>query len=181
LEQISSDSSVSENLREQLFQITQGLLDVIYQIRITCNELRPPMLKEEGIVTSLEALFEMTQLRTDYSIEFVSSGFRHTLDDDLLIGLYRIVQELLANAAKHSNAALVKIILTSYSDHFLLNYEDNGVGMDFTGRQNYYDSMGIHGMKERVRSMEGKIEFFSSRGNGLSIFITVPSQLIEPQ
>ncbi|MFS0840316.1 PAS domain S-box protein [Paenibacillus sp. 1P03SA] len=175
LDEISSDDEVPPDLREKLAQITQGLLDVIYQIRITCNELRPPMLKEEGLVASLEALFEFTQLRTDYSIAFDYTDFHGSLhDDDLLIGLYRIVQELLANATKHSNAAKVQFKLSAHSDRIHLSYEDNGIGMDVSGMVESFNSMGVYGIKERVRSMDGDVEFYSSPNNGLAVFINVP-------
>ncbi|MFE6796695.1 PAS domain-containing sensor histidine kinase [Paenibacillus chitinolyticus] len=175
LDEISSDDEVPPVLREKLAQITQGLLDVIYQIRITCNELRPPMLKEEGLVASLEALFEFTQLRSDYSIAFDYTDFHGSLhDDDLLIGLYRIVQELLANATKHSNAAKVQFKLSAHSDRIHLSYEDNGIGMDVSGMVESFNSMGVYGIKERVRSMDGDVEFYSSPNNGLAVFINVP-------
>lgn len=102
LDFLLGERSINGELREQLEQISEGLLDVIYQLRIICNELRPPALINEGLISSLETLFEFTQLRTNYQIYFESEGFTHKLDDEVLIGLYRIVQELLANAAKHS-------------------------------------------------------------------------------
>ncbi|TFE25810.1 PAS domain S-box protein [Cohnella luojiensis] len=175
LDQLISNQSLPAKLQEQLEQITQGLLDVVYQIRITCNELRPPMLKEEGIVSSLEALFEFTQLRSNYSIEFSAFDIPLTLTDDQITGLYRIVQELLANASKHSNATRVHIFLTSGPDWIQLNYEDNGIGMDISKVENTFVSMGVYGMKERVRSMNGTIEFRSSPDKGLAICICIPA------
>jgi PAS domain S-box-containing protein len=175
LDQLSTDLSVSPDLREQLQQISQGLLDVVYQIRITCNELRPPMLKEEGLVSSLEALFEFTQLRTNYCIEFDATHFHHILSDDLLLGLYRIVQELLANATKHSKATRVQFTLLSCPERIQLIYMDNGIGMDVSAIEDSFNSMGVYGMKERVRSMDGKLEADSSPNNGLSIFVSVPA------
>ncbi|PYI56562.1 PAS domain-containing sensor histidine kinase [Paenibacillus flagellatus] len=177
LDQLSTDPSVPPDVREQLQPITQGLLDVIYQIRITCNELRPPLLIEEGLVTSLEALFEFMQMRTDYAIEFEASGFRHTLSDELLTGLYRIVQELLANATKHSKATRVAITLHSHPDRIQLTYEDNGVGANLDEADHSFRSMGVFGMKERVRSMDGTMEWHSSPNEGLSIYISVPAAL----
>ncbi|MBP1154509.1 PAS domain S-box-containing protein [Paenibacillus sp. PvP091] len=175
LDLLSTDQSVPQELREQLQQMAQGLLDVIYQIRITCNELRPPFLKEEGLVSSLEALFEFTQLRTNYCIEFDAAAFHHTLNDHLLIGIYRIVQELLANATKHSNASKIQVTLSSFPDRVELNYEDDGIGMDLTEMEDSFNSMGVYGMKERVRSMDGKIELHSSPNEGLAIFISIPA------
>ncbi|WP_419879138.1 PAS domain-containing sensor histidine kinase [Brevibacillus centrosporus] len=177
LEQLTTDKTVPPTIRAELDQIAQGLLDVIYQIRITCNELRPPMLIEDGLVYSLEALFELTQIRANYSIQFDTTNFLHCLNDELLIGLYRIVQELLANATKHSNATSVGITLFSHPDRILLIYEDNGIGMQISEIENSFKSMGVYGMKERVRSLDGEIEFHSSANIGLGIFISIPSLL----
>ncbi|MHA2853900.1 sensor histidine kinase [Paenibacillus lautus] len=176
LNQITSDLDLPEHLRPQLEEIEQGLLDVIYQIRITCNELRPPLLKEEGLERSLEALFEFTQLRTNYSIQFDCSSFVDDISDDHLIGLYRIVQELLANATKHSNATEVKLRLSTQSDEVNLSYEDNGVGIDPSQKPDQFNSMGIGGMKERVRSMNGKIQFDSSESGGLAVYISITAK-----
>jgi two-component system sensor histidine kinase ComP len=177
LDQLTTDCAIAPVIQEQLQQITQGLLDVIYQIRITCNELRPPMLKEQGLVSSLEALFEFTQLRTNYSIQFEAADFRHQLSDDLLIGLYRIVQELLANATKHSSATQVHIHLASQPDNIELTYKDNGIGMDVSEANDLFKSMGVYGMKERVRSMDGDMQFHSRPNKGLSVSISIPVPL----
>lgn len=174
LDLILTDEAIPSGIREQLEQVSQGLLDVIYQIRITCNELRPPMLKEEGLTSSLEMLFDFTQLRTNYSIQFDATQFENIIHDDMLIGLYRIVQELLANATKHSHATEVRIRLSSQPNLIELEYKDNGVGMDLMGMEVSFKSMGIYGMKERVRSMDGTIEFLSSQNNGLLITIAIP-------
>jgi signal transduction histidine kinase len=166
--------SINGELREQLEQIAEGLLDVVYQLRIICNELRPPVIINEGLTSSLESLFEFTQLRTNYQIYFESEAFIHKLDDEVLIGLYRIVQELLANAAKHSFATEVHIILASEGKLIYLNYKDNGIGMNLPGEDSL-KSMGIYGMKERVRSMDGTIVFRSSEKKGLAVNISIPA------
>ncbi|OME92962.1 histidine kinase [Paenibacillus lautus] len=176
LNQITSDHELPEQLRPQLEEIEQGLLDVIYQIRITCNELRPPLLKEEGLERSLEALFEFTQLRTNYSIQFDCSNFDDDISDDHLIGLYRIVQELLANATKHSNATEVKLRLSTHCDEVNLSYEDNGIGIDLNQKPDQFNHMGIGGMKERVRSMNGKIQFDSSKSGGTAVYISITAK-----
>jgi PAS domain S-box-containing protein len=178
LDLLMTDESVTGDVRKRLEQIAQGLLDVIYQIRITCNELRPPLLKEEGLTSSLEALFDFAQLRTNYSIQFNSERYcDRGISDDLLIGLYRIVQELLANATKHSHATELRIALSSTPDTIRLEYEDNGVGMDLKTMKDSFNSMGIYGMKERVRSMNGIIEISSAKNNGLAVSICLPLQV----
>ncbi|GIP55612.1 PAS domain-containing sensor histidine kinase [Paenibacillus vini] len=176
LNQLTLDTGLPVQYRRQLAEIEQGLLDVIYQIRITCNELRPPLLKEEGLERSLETLFEFAQLRTNYAIHFDYSDLGYAIHDDIIIGLYRIVQEMLANATKHSNASRVTIKMYSGNDEIYLEYEDNGVGMDVGTTINTFNSMGIYGMKERVRGMDGQIEFLSTPEEGLSIRISIPAR-----
>jgi PAS domain S-box-containing protein len=175
LDQLASGDNVPPELAAHLQQVAQGMLDVIYHIRITCNELRPPMLMQEGLVSSLEALFEFTQLRSNYAVMFHAKQFNHHLSADILIGLYRIVQELLANATKHSNATQVQITLSSQPDHVTLNYSDNGIGMNIDAMENTFGSMGVYGIKERVRSMDGKVEFHSVLNQGLSLYIAIPA------
>lgn len=176
LDLLLHDQSINAKVREQLRPISEGLLDVIYQLRITCNELRPPMLIKDGLPSSLEALFNFTQLRSDYCIHFDAEHFNHKLSDDILIGLYRIVQELLANASKHSLATEVRISLSSTKEQIVLEYADNGIGIDFMRNEISLENMGIYGMKERVRSMEGMIELRSSVNKGLAVFISIPVQ-----
>jgi len=174
---LAGDGSLPPGIREQLETISQGLLDVVHQIRLTCNELRPPLLMEEGLVSALESLFDATQLRTNYRIAFEASRFDLALDDERILGLYRIVQELLANAAKHSSASEVRISLGSRDRRVRLEYEDNGIGMDPLGLDDSSPGgMGIYGMKERVRSMNGKIRFHASPGGGLAVAISVPAR-----
>ncbi|MBD0384324.1 hypothetical protein [Paenibacillus sedimenti] len=93
-------------------QVKEGLLDVVGQIRETCNELLPPFLKEIGIVEVFENLFMQVRLRTNYVLNFDKSGFQAVLDDDQLLALYRIVQELLRNATRRSHASRVDMKLS---------------------------------------------------------------------
>ncbi|WP_123040295.1 PAS domain S-box protein [Cohnella candidum] len=174
LDQLMANPAVSDELRVDMERIAQGLLDVIYQIRITCIDLRPPMLKEEGLVASLESLFEFTQMRTDYAIRFQTNEFRAELNEEQSIGLYRIVQELLANATKHSNAAKVSFSLSQPANWVQLVYEDDGIGMDMKKVEDTFVSMGMYGMRERVHSLNGKIVFRSKPNEGLTIYIRIP-------
>lgn len=166
----------------QLTEITEGMLDVVYQIRLMCTELSPPFLQEFGLVASLEALFESVQKQADYEILFDSSHFDAGLDEEQTFGLYRIVQELLANASKHSKADTVFIAISN--DHHMLemNYADNGSGFAVDkawGRKH----MGIYGIRQRIRSLKGEVCFQSDSAGGLKVWIKLPLNpvSIEPQ
>lgn len=162
--------------KQELAFINEGLLDVIHEIRETCNELMPPFLKETGIVGSLENLFKKVQLRTNLVINFVAErNFTYSISDETTLTLFRVVQELMNNAEKHSNASRVSIYLASEYGHIILEYKDNGEGLEEDKISSFNGRLGIYGIRERVRSVNGNIEFGNSKdGSGLQIVIEIP-------
>ncbi|OMD38441.1 ATP-binding protein [Paenibacillus odorifer] len=173
LETLISDHDISTEILPELLQIKEGLLDVIYQIRETCNELRPPLLREAGIVKALEILFEYAQLQSNYTITFTSSSIGE-LGDELVITIYRIVQELLRNAAKHAKANQIELELDQ-KEYLYFRYKDDGVGMNIVDIKESFQHMGLSGIKERVASLEGKCTFNSEKGKGLEVIIYLPT------
>ncbi|WP_284638088.1 sensor histidine kinase [Paenibacillus silviterrae] len=174
LESIRSFGNFDAPLENELKQIEEGLLDAIHQIRITCNELRPPFLLKMGLVESLKSLFEHKRLFCNYEIEFIVHNFNAVLNEEQILGLYRIVQELLNNASKHSKAEQVKIKLLNQKDHIYFSYSDDGVGVDLSAFTGSFQNMGIAGLEKRVISMEGKVEFHSAPQQGFHVDITIP-------
>lgn len=175
LEEVMLDHKMPEDLYRELETVREGLLDVIHQIRETCNEMRPPLLKEMGIVEALGQLFEQAQIRSNYVINFKVSDHMAELNDEQTLALFRIVQELLRNANKHAKATVVEIGLEQ-RDAFRLKYKDNGIGMELGELNDSYQHMGLSGIKERVRSLEGEITFQSVVGKGLEVNIKLPSE-----
>lgn len=175
LESAMLDHEMGPELYQKLDNIKEGLLDVIHQIRETCNELRPPLLQEMGIIEALRGLFEQAQIRSDFVVDFHPGTFTADINDDQLLTLYRIVQELLRNASKHARASTIMIALGQERNHdILLTYKDNGIGLKLEELQDSYHHMGLSGIKERVNSLEGEITFQSAPGQGLEVRIVLP-------
>lgn len=156
-------------------QIEEGLLDTIHQIRITCNELRPPFLLKMGLVESLRSLFSYARMFSNYEIDFSAMELKNPLNEDQILGMYRIVQELLNNATKHAKATKVTMNLTSKRDYIHFSYADNGVGMDLTSFGGSFKHMGLAGIENRVLSLEGKVEVHSAPHEGFYLDITIPT------
>lgn len=176
LSDILEKYNVESKVKEELSIVSDGLLDVIHEIRETCNELMPPFLKEIGIIGALKNLFKKVQLRTNLVVDFVADrNFTVSLQDEMTLTLYRIAQELMNNAEKHSNASRVSFFLTYEFDLIILKYKDNGEGLKEKKVSTYSESLGIYGIKERVKSVDGEIEFFNSKDDsGLVIIIKIP-------
>ena len=101
----------STRIKNEL-KIHFGMHDVIQQIRDTCNELRPSLLSDAGLIGALRELLAQTQLRVQFQIQFDHESIQeHHYDFDKILSLYRIIQELLTNADKHSEATIVSIFM----------------------------------------------------------------------
>jgi len=174
LETAIVDYEMSGLLKAELDRIKEGLLDVIHQIRETCNELRPPLLMEMGLEQSLEQLFAEAQMRADYIVDFQANNIGGVLDDEQTLAIYRITQELLRNADKHADASNVEISMFADEEAFYYRYRDDGVGMNEADAADSFSHMGLAGMKERVRSFEGTFEWHSRPGAGMETEIMIP-------
>lgn len=160
---------------DKLVMIRKGMKDIIDKIRETCHELRPPFLREMGIVKALSHLFEVFQADNSIIVQFENRLFYEQIDEEYEIVLYRIVQELLANASKHSKASVISFELSAITGTIFLVYKDNGVGLQVEKTKELQHHTGISGIKERVYSLEGKIELYSSaETNGLEVLIEIP-------
>jgi len=178
VEELLEEEQLSPTTQQTLGEVKEGLLDVVQQIRDTCTFLRPPFLKETGIVEALQHLMDYYRLHTNFFITFEGSQFNKTLDHEHSLAIYRIVQELLNNALKHSKAQLVQFDLKNEGDLVVLNYKDDGVGLPPQELNNHSQSMGLAGIRQRVRSLQGDVEFFSSNAGGfeLAMFLQIKNQ-----
>ncbi|MCI3921210.1 PAS domain S-box protein [Paenibacillus sp. TRM 82003] len=174
LESFRSLRSLESDIQRELLQIEEGLLDAIHQIRITCNELRPPFLLKMGLVESLKSLFEYTRMFANYEIEFLADGIQFNLNEEQILGMYRIVQELLNNANKHSQANRVIMSLIEQDGCVVFTYSDDGVGMNLFGLEGSFQHMGLAGIEKRIMSIEGKVDFQSAPREGFHVRIEFP-------
>jgi signal transduction histidine kinase len=177
LELLRSQNPFADKVHDELKQIEEGILDAIHQIRITCNELRPPFLLKMGLVESVKSLLSYVRMFANYEIAFAADGFDAELNEEQLLGIYRIVQELLNNASKHSEAKLVKMELRHGGNEIQFVYTDDGVGMDMSSSEGSFQHMGISGMHNRVLSLGGTMKLTSSPGQGLRVTVAIPKNL----
>lgn len=160
---------------EQLIKIKNGMSDVINQIRYTCNELRPNLLFELGLVQSLNSLCAQMQLKANFTLNYEFSSILDDVEDyNIKTCIYRVLQELLNNADKHAEASQVYIYMWEDIDNIYLDYWDNGLGFNVSNMHSNPHQMGLAGLKERIMSINGQIEITSEAGNGLKVYITLP-------
>ena len=160
-------------IKVELFDLKERMLDNIHLIRETCNELRPPFLSELGIIESIQLLFDQTKLRSNFMLNFELDPSIQIINKEYELPLYRVVQELLNNAMKHSEASVVNISLTQPNQNLVLIYQDNGIGMDMTKLKDSFKTIGLSGIKERIKSISGTMEINSTPDNGMKVLIEI--------
>ncbi|MCY7872717.1 histidine kinase [Bacillus spizizenii] len=167
------DNPCREEVQDKLVQMNEQMSDVISMTRETCHELRPQLLYDLGLVKALSKLVAQQQERVPFHIRLNTGRFTASLDLDSQLNLYRIIQEFLSNAVKHSQASDVLIMLISIQNKIVLHYEDDGVGFDQEKNNEHSMSMGLSGIKERVRALDGRLRIETSEGKGFKADIEI--------
>ena len=151
--------------------------DHVYQVaKNMMHRLRPSVLDEFGLVKALQNMIdEWNDNQDDIFCDFTFLDVPTDLSESLKINIYRIIQESLTNALKHSNASKVAVIIKKdrldNTGRINLKIEDNGIGIE---QDKIIPGFGLLGIRERVEMNGGIFEFESSAGNGVKINIFIP-------
>jgi two-component system, NarL family, sensor histidine kinase ComP len=157
---------IESKVKAKLINIEQGLLDIIHDIRTTCNELRPPLLRELGLKKSLENLFEHIQVTSTYQIIFTSEEIDpNQLSEEQTIAIYRMVQELLRHADAYSPSR-VGFHLYSQTNVLRLVYSCDEECL--TEHENFLTII------QRAESLGGRADFGPKKGNNFLVALEIP-------
>lgn len=142
------------------------------ETRRLISEVRPPVIDEIGLETAISHLVHEQRRRAKPKIEFHSNVQFHRLPSILENSLYRIVQEALTNAVKHSRAKTVTVTLAQHGPELTLEVRDSGVGFDpQTVEKGHY---GLEGIRQRVRLLGGRLTLQTAPGAGTLVQAVVP-------
>lgn len=157
------------------FDDLRGLLqDATTSIRDVCADLRPALLDYAGLVPALESHIRQFSRRTGVLVKLTHRGLAQRLPAETEALLFRIVQEALANCAKHAQAQTVTVALRKGSRHTTLVIEDDGVGFDPAGVGNGgRPGLGLLTMRERAEFAGGEMRIESAPGRGTKIRVSL--------
>jgi PAS domain S-box-containing protein len=144
---------------------------LIGTIRRLASELRPVMLDELGLNTSLEWLCGKFEEANGIPCVFESFFDDHGLGIQVKTALFRICQEALSNVKRHSAATHVNVSIRLNGDLIQLVITDNGKGFDINQKTG---TVGLVGMQERSLSVNGTLVIESEPGKGTIICTIIP-------
>jgi NarL family two-component system sensor histidine kinase LiaS len=132
----------------------------------------PLALKEKGLATSLREYAFEWENRTDIPVSVKIDG-EHRLKLEVEQALYRIVQESLANIARHSQAKRATLSVHYNESHIEVEIADNGCGF---APGNSSNGIGLRLIHERAESIGGKVTIESEPGKGTRVLIDIPAE-----
>lgn len=166
----NEDPEDQENLHKRI-QKAIDLTDMaLGDLRSLAYSLRPPVLDMLGLNLTLKQLVMDFSAQTGLMIHYNGTELP-ALSDELAISLYRFVQEALSNIAKHAHAHKVWIKLNLEGAQITLDIKDDGVGFD---TQVATKGIGLPGMNERVRLLNGTMSIKSKLGKFTQLHFQVP-------
>jgi len=159
--------ALTEN-KEQLL----NNLDIIYSRTRDISKENCAIITNENYVLGLkEMILEFNTSNTSIILNDLETVSWNTLDRSKKTTVYRVLQELLVNMKKHSNANLAVINFKETDKNIIINYSDNGNGADLT--QLSFKN-GLHNVENRIQSIKGNVEIDSHPGKGFKVLLKIP-------
>ncbi len=161
---------------ETLDELKEKSKEGLRELRRVISDLRPPVLEVLGLRRSLETWAARFGKENDIDVE-VNLHEEPELDELEEITIFRLVQEALANVAKHADATAASISMLRNNGNLSLVIEDDGRGFDMASvraRQQRGEVLGLSNMAERVEMLMGDFSVMSQPGKGTRIEIVLP-------
>jgi PAS domain S-box-containing protein len=161
-----------QNLRS-LTAITSLLQEAISETRNISFDLVPTVLKDFGLTTSIR---DLVRRFGHYKIRIVCkvSGVDCRLNETLEIGVYRVVQELLNNVMKHSNASKATLTISFRARSLRISLTDNGQGFNVEKAFSNAKGLGLPNIRSRIQLMGGTLNISSHSAKGTRVTISIP-------
>jgi PAS domain S-box-containing protein len=152
--------------------------DSVAATRRIAADLRPLLLDDLGLVPAIEWLVQNFTRRHAVPCELdLDEGFE--LGEPYATAVFRIVQESLVNVAKHAAATQVRVSLVQRGGETMLTVQDNGRGFSTDGPRKPA-SLGLAGIRERVKLVKGRCVVSSTPGQGTTVEVHIPLAKHDP-
>ena len=172
------ETEIRGQLTHKIGTATELLNELIRSVQKIASELRPGVLDRLGLEAAIESEAQAFEGRTGIKCECSLPTETMDLPAEFATGVFRIVQEILTNVARHSQATEVMICLSYRAGNLVLEAEDNGVGIKESDLAND-KSLGLLGMRERATLLGGTIQFRGMQREGTLVTLQLPLPKME--
>jgi signal transduction histidine kinase len=168
-----SMSNPSAKILNRIRELREQIVDITTDIRALAHELHSPKLEHLGLVAAMEGFCNEFGEQQKVEIAFRSHDLPSPLPQNTSLCLFRVLQEALHNAAKHSGARHFEVQLWATSGEVHLTVSDSGLGFDLEAVRKRR-GLGLISMQERLHLVRGRISIRSEPKNGTVVSVCVP-------
>jgi PAS domain S-box-containing protein len=170
----SVPTAMTEQARQTLQSLAQRLATISDDVRRMAYQFHSSILDDLGLPAALAHMAGEWSASTGIKTVIVQQEIGDPLPRAIASCLYRIAQECLANVMRHAKASRVELELTCDGQEIILSIHDSGVGFDLEEVQAHHLGLGLVNMRERVRSVQGRLDIQSDPGRGTHITVQIP-------
>lgn len=153
---------------------TAKLIDeTCVEVRRISHNLSTGMVSKMGLIAALRQLVATISSTGKFKIELNHDGDDLDVGGDTEVHLYRIIQEIISNAIKHSGADHISIQVTKHEKELNVIVEDDGKGFDLKQVKKDQKGIGLLNLESRVKHLGGELVIDSKKGRGTAIIIDI--------
>ncbi|MGE3977679.1 MAG: PAS domain S-box protein [Nitrospira sp.] len=171
---LSDPSALTTQVKETIQSLNRRLVRISDDVRRMAYQFHPSILDDLGLTAALKQMADEWSEKTGIKTVIVQEETTDPLPREIASCLYRVAQESLTNIMKHARAARVELELTCGDQEITLSIYDTGVGFDLTDIRARHPGLGLVNMRERVRSVQGRLDIQSQLGRGTHIIVHIP-------
>lgn len=159
--------------RQKNLEICQVATETLEQVRMLSRQLRPSLMDDLGLAAALERYAaDFARLYPGIAVD-LHCDLGDRLPELMETTLYRIIQEAMTNAARHSGGSFVGVLVARRNGRVQAIIEDNGHGFDPAAARKGAHSVGIHAMAERTELVGGRFDI-ESTADGTTVYVEIP-------
>lgn len=162
-----------DQLERHIEETSEQLADVGKEIQALSHRLHSPRLELLGLAAAASSFCKEFSNRQNVEIDFQSQNMPSYLPAEASLCLYRVLQEALQNAAKHSGSRQFQVLLKGGTNEIELTVRDLGIGFD-PKEAIKGGGLGLTSMKERIKLVDGELSIHSGEKGGTTIQARVP-------
>ena len=159
-------------LRADLVEVSEIAQSTLDKVRSLSQALHPVTLEEAGLESTVDWYLPMVERQNGIVIHYEKEGTSFPVESRAGIHVYRVLQEAINNATRHSGAKEVWVRLQFLERRLQLDVEDHGGGFHLNGKR----GIGLVAMRERAELLNGKLEFLHPPGGGTLVRLSIPKE-----
>lgn len=170
---VRSSSDHPARASSDLQELAEGLDAIIHKVSLLSHDLHSSALEFLGLAAAVKGHCTERSEQLSVPIQCYCEGVEKDLDNTVALAFFRIVQEGIHNAIKHSRATNILVKIMNRSGDLNLEISDNGVGFDVE-QEGFGKGLGLISMRERACLIGGRCKILSSPGRGTCIVVRAP-------